>query len=35
MKDTGDTEKIAQLHQYVKDENLELAYKNIHQYTKH
>lgn len=34
MKETGDAEKTAKLHQYVKDENLELAYKNTSQCAK-
>lgn len=34
MKATGDAEKTAELHQYVEDENLELAYKNTSQCAK-
>jgi hypothetical protein len=34
IKETGDAEKTAKLHQYVKDENLELAYKNTSQCAK-
>lgn len=34
MKETRDAEKTAELHQYVEDENLELALKNTSQYAK-